>query len=105
MELAEVVSKLFELQQLNSRRHELVLDITQGSLSERYHDMMTELRHHRSLDHGQRVGTTSESDLRYWAEQRADTRDARREYREICSRIIGIESALKAHFDSTGLAA
>ncbi len=103
MELTEVVSKLFELHQLNSHKSTLVLEIAERYALDRNWDIGGDLGRHNRDEH--RRYWNSEYWLKCKHEHDEEMRELRDRYQETCLAIEKLEAELKAHFDSSGLVA
>ncbi len=103
MELVEVVSKQFELLQLNSLKSSLVLKIAEHYALDRKWELSGDLSAHVRDQH------RGYFDHEYWLKCKqgydAEMKKLRDRYRKVCEQITSLEAELKAHYDSAGLVA
>ena len=99
MELSEVVGKLFELHQLDSRKAELVLEIAQKYALDRSSDRARDLSLHVHDRHQGHFDI--EHDLRWRHEEDERLEQVRAEYRSVCEQIKSLEVELSEHFGLT----
>lgn len=93
MELQQVLNWLFELQQLTSRKAELVLEIAQKYSLDRSSDRSRDLSLHVRDRHQGYFDI--ESDLKWRREGEEEMEKLRAQYREVCEKIKMLQAKLE----------